>query len=104
MDMSFRLIEASNRLTVMDRALHDPTPWTATWGALSVAASRRVEGDSIVIDASFPAACHFARPDPVVVVESGVEVLMVAGLDSDPGDGGFVFTTRLTAEIETIST
>lgn len=97
MDLDIEINKAAFAIRLMERAVHDAAPWTLTWGTLRTEARREVEGGSVLVTGTFDSTCcHLERPEPVVNIWSGDDLVASRPLPEDPGDGGFTFDLRLT--------
>lgn len=74
---------------VMERALHDPGPWTISWGPFSAPAERVVSDVEVVFRAEFEDQCYLLRPEPTATLRCAGEVVGVREVEF-PGDQPFV--------------
>lgn len=96
MDLDIEISKAAFAIRLMERAIHDPASWTLTWGSMRTDARREVEADGVLITGTFESqCCHLVRPEPVVNIWSGGDLVASKLLTEDPGDGGFTFDLRL---------
>ena len=89
MVLDFAVAQAVYRARQMERALHDPGPWTMAWGPHTVPASRLVGEDRIVFLAHFPEHCFLVEPDPTLRLFCAGEELGSRRIEF-PGDGAFM--------------
>lgn len=72
----------------LEKAVHDPGPWTMTWGGRTVPAVRHVGEDRVTFVGTFPEHCHLTEPDPKITLECDGYVVGVKAIIF-PGDGAF---------------
>lgn len=82
---------------LFERAVHDPGPWTVTWGPHEVDVVRRKTADGIVFEATFPEACYIETPEPNAALRCRGEVMAIRAIDF-PGDTRFMVTWELVAK------
>lgn len=91
MVLDFAVAQALYRARQMERALHDPGPWTIKWGPHEVPASRLVGETSIHFLAHFPEHCYLDAPSPTATLLCRGEVVGTRDIEF-PGDGAFSLT------------
>jgi hypothetical protein len=95
--LDFAVAQAAFRARQMERALHDPGPWTISWGDCEVPASRLIGRNRIVFLAHFPARCHLAVPEPLAILQCAGDLIGTQEIEF-PGDGEFELEWTLAIE------
>lgn len=88
--MEEHVSQAIHAARTLEKALHDPGPWSMVYGEVIAPAVRMIAPDRIIFRAHFPDACVLNRPDePVMYLRCGEEILS-ARLIEEPCDGEFI--------------
>lgn len=80
-----QVVFAAKRL---EKAVHDPGPWTLTWGGRTVPARRFQTDTGVIFCGQFGEHCHLVEPPPEVILECAGETIGVRRIEF-PGDGAF---------------
>lgn len=72
---------------LLERALHNPTGWTVSYGPHEIPMERRVTEDGVTFRGTVPETCWLDAPTNVVLRHDG-QVVGVRAIDH-PGDCGF---------------
>ena len=88
MTLDSTVAQAVYRARSLERALHDPGPWTMSWGPHEVPACRLISDDRILFLAHFPSHCYLMVPDPTLTLLCAGEEIGSREIVF-PGDGEF---------------
>lgn len=99
MDLDIEVSKALFGVTLMERALHDPRPWSARWAGRTAPLAREVVPGGVNLHCTFTDYCLLGDPDPVVEVEVEGEVIACRPI-AHPGDGGFTLDWTLTLDVQ----
>lgn len=72
----------------LEKAVHDPGPWTVTWNGRTVPAHRFEIDAGVVFCAKFEEHCHLDVPPLEVSLDCADEIVTVRVIEF-PGDGAF---------------
>jgi hypothetical protein len=81
--LDFRVAQALHKARQIERALHDPGPWTITYGNHIMPAVRFILDDRVTFWAHFPDACWIKSADRVLTLQCRDEEVGVKPLWSD---------------------
>lgn len=73
---------------VFEHAVHNPGPWSITWGPHDVPAVREYTTTGVRFSATFPAVCYLERPAATATLRCSGEVMGMRAIDF-PGDVSF---------------
>lgn len=88
MDLDMKVSQAIYRVRQIERAVHDPGPWTITYGTHVAPAVRLVCDDRVIFRAHFPDACWIGGPDSEVTLRCAGDFVSARPFDK-PEDGEF---------------
>jgi hypothetical protein len=83
---------------LFERALHEPSGWTITWGPFTEDAVRTLHEDGVTFEAEFPPACYLTPPHPNAELRHNGEVVAVRAIDF-VGDTAFAVTWDLASKV-----
>lgn len=95
--LDFQVARAAFLARQMERALHDPGPWTISWGPFEMPACRMIGEDRIVFLAHFPAHCYLVAPETPATLLCRGEFVGADDIEF-PGDGEFELQWVLSLE------
>ena len=83
---------------LFERAVHDPGPWTVTWGPHTAEAEREITDEGVVFTATFPETCYLQPPEPNAVLRCDGHVMAIRPIQF-PGDVAFAITWAIRAKV-----
>lgn len=81
----------------LEKAVHDPGPWTMTFGGRTEPAKRFEVDGGVVFISVFAEHCHLVPPEPRIVLECDMHPVAVKAIIF-PGDGSFEVRWTVRAE------
>lgn len=85
---------------LLERAVHDPGPWTMSWGPHTVPAKRVLTDDGAIFVAEYPDVCYIQRFEAPLVLACNGETVGVREMDW-PGDCAFTVDWTIRGRLNT---
>lgn len=86
---------------LLERAVHDPGPWTLSWGPHEVPAQRVLIEDGAIFIGEFPDVCHLERFDAPLILSCAGEQVDVRPMEW-PGDCAFTVDWVIRGRLNTV--